>query len=428
MRVGITTLAFAPGLSGGDGTYVRHLVRALSTGLDGLDAPSPDAATPGARAGSGEPAHYVLFAAPWNAAALAPLGPRATLVVCPVPPGSFVLRALWEQLALPRLLARANLDVFHAPVNVAPLGTPCPLVLTLHEHVPFAAEVRMPVTLRGYWRLFRRASARRAAAIIAVSRASAAALIRAMQLPPAKVRVIHHGLAPVYLEAGAAPPVTPAAPAAAAADPAPPLPGLAPGYLLWVGRTYPSKNVPVLLQAFQRLVRHMPARLVLVGRPGWDEPRVARLVQQLGLAAHVVRLGPCDAITLRRLYRHAAALAFPSTHESFGFPVLEAMACGTPVVAARLPCLEEIAGDVPLYVAPHDIGGWAAALAATLAAWRAGSPALQERRAAGMARARRFRWEQTALATAQVYQQVYQTAAAAAAPVPAHRRGGPSRP
>jgi glycosyltransferase involved in cell wall biosynthesis len=410
MRVGITTLAFVPGLSGGDGTYVRHLVRALSAGA-GLDTTRPAAAA-GPGAADREAVQYVLFAAPWNAAALEPLGPRATLVVCPVPAGSFVLRALWEQLVLPRFVARASLDVFHAPVNVAPLRTACPLVLTLHEHFPFAADVRMPVALRGYWRLFRQAAARRAAAIIAVSQVSAAAVIHAMGLPPGKVRVIHHGLSPVYLEASTAPLVTPGAPAPPGPDPAPPLPGLAPGYLLWVGRTYPSKNVPVLLHAFQRLVRHMPARLVLVGRPGWDEPRVARLVRRLGLAGDVVRLGPCDEHTLRRLYRHAAALAMPSTHESFGFPVLEAMACGTPVVAARLPCFEEIAGDVPLYVAAHDVAGWAAALAATLTAWRTGAPALQERRAAGIARARRFRWAQTALATVQVYQDAVATASA----------------
>jgi glycosyltransferase involved in cell wall biosynthesis len=382
MRIGINTLAFAPGRSGGDGTYVRHLVRTLSQGVP-----------------AGERAHYVVFAAPWNAAALAPLGPQAILVPCPAPGGSFAQRALWEQLALPRLVARHGLDALHAPVNVAPLAVPLPQVLTVHDVSPFLPESRaIPLPLRLYWRAFRRASARRAAAIIAVSHASAAQVVRALGVPRQAVRVVYHGVAPAYLDAPDSP---------LAQEQEPPLPGCAPGYLLWVGRTYPSKNLPVLLRALDRLRRRGPrwadVRLALVGRPGWDEAQVQALIRQLGLGDRVVRLGHTNEPTLRRLYRHAAALALPSTDESFGLPLLEAMACGTPVVAARLPSLVEVGGAAAHYVGSHDIAGWADALAETLAAWREGSPALAARRAQGRARASAFRWERTAAATASVY-------------------------
>ena len=432
LRVGINTLAFAPGHSGGDGTYIQYLVRALSAGggacrwcqalphppgcagaRGGNDAPGCSGA-PACQATDQEPTqaartHYLVFAAPWNAAALEPLGPHATLVRCAVPGRSFALRALWEHLMLPRVAEQAGLDVLHAPVNVAPLGafgapgrapgragTPCRLVLTLHDVSPYLPGTRLPPALYLYWRFVRSASARQAAVVIAVSHASAAQVVRRMGVVPQKLRVIHHGVAPIYLEPD------PAGPAQE-----PPLPGLAPGYLLWVGRPYPSKNLAVLLQALHLLRdrdpswRHTP--LVLVGCAGWDERRVAALVRRLGLREQVVRVGHSNERLLRRLYRHAAALVLPSTEEAFGLPVLEAMACGTLVVASRLESIVEVAGDTPLYVAPQDAAGWAAALAAARAAWRTQPPAYHARLARGRARAETFCWARTAAATARVY-------------------------
>src|SRR4051812_47332414 len=101
MRVGIGTLACVPGKSGGDATYVR----ALAAHLPAVD----------------RDVRYLLFAARWNAHLFQP-APNVRLVPCAVPPGSFALRALWEQVVLPTLAARAGADVFHAPVNVAPIG------------------------------------------------------------------------------------------------------------------------------------------------------------------------------------------------------------------------------------------------------------------------------------------------------------------
>src|SRR5438552_98699 len=135
MRVGINTLACVPNRSGGDATYVRELVRHLRL----VD---PDTT-------------YILFVTTWNRELFPPPSPNLRHVVCPVPRGSFVVRALWEQLVLPTYLRTANLHLLHAPVNVAPLAAPCLTILTLLEAEPFMPTSVMPAPLRFYWRALR---------------------------------------------------------------------------------------------------------------------------------------------------------------------------------------------------------------------------------------------------------------------------------
>jgi glycosyltransferase involved in cell wall biosynthesis len=361
MRVGINTLACAPDRSGGDATYVRELVRHLPT----ID---PDGT-------------YVLFVAPWNRDWFPQAGRNLEHMVCPVPAGSFVVRALWEQLVLPRYVQKARLHVLHAPVNVAPLAAECPTLLTLHEAEPFMPGSRMPPPLRVYWRTLRTASARRAARILAVSRAAAEELVRFMHVSSSKLGVVYHGVDTRRFR--------------------PPVDGHREHFILWVGRSYPRKNLLHLVEAYALLPASIRAShpLVMLGVEGWGSARVHERVQALGLDGCIRFLGRVSDDELPRWYRRARLFVFPSLHEAFGLPVLEALASATPVVCSDLAALREVAGDAAEFANPYSAPELANRIHASLR-----DPSSLERAAhAGPRRARLFSWTATASATRREY-------------------------
>lgn len=377
MRVGINALACVPERSGGDATYVRELVRHLLA-ADGTN-------------------EYVLFVAPWNRRLFPAPSSQLEHVVCPAPPGSFVARALWEQAVLPRYVRAARLDVLHAPVNVAPLRSTVPLVLTLHEAEPFMPGAEMPAPLRVYWRLFRALSARRARRILCVSQAAARELRRYMAVPPEKLSVIYHGIDVDRFGACRG---------RTESD----------GSVLWVGRSYPRKNVVRLVEAYGSLpaATRDAHRLVLAGVEGWGSGKLHRRVAELGVSDTVRYLGRVGDDQLPCLYARASVFAFPSLHESFGLPVLEALASGTPVICSDIPALHEVAGDVATYVDPTSARAVAAALESVLVDRAAREHALVE----GPRRARRFTWHATAAATADEYRRALGQPASAGSSMP----------
>jgi glycosyltransferase involved in cell wall biosynthesis len=225
--------------------------------------------------------------------------------------------------------------------------------------------------------------------VIVDSHCTAADVRELLGVPAERVRVIH--LAPTPL----GPPPPPAGVAAARARY-----GLEGPFLLYVGTLEPRKNLRTLLRAFAHLAGEQSACLALAGPRGWlDEAIVAEAGRQAG---RVRLLGPVPAADLIALYATATAFVFPSLYEGFGLPPLEAMAAGTPVVAARASCLPEVLGDAALFAPPEDEQALAEALRAVLqdADLRAD---LRER---GLARAAQFSWERTAAETLAVYREV----------------------
>ncbi len=176
-----------------------------------------------------------------------------------------------------------------------------------------------------------------------------------------------------------------------------PLPdGLEPGFLLAVGTIEPRKNYPRLLAAYRLLrARGLAPPLIVVGRVGWA---YGRALDELRAEPGVRLLQAVDDAVLRGLYRAAGALAFPSLHEGFGLPLLEAMAEGLPTLAGRAGALPELAGDAALLVDPLDVEAIAHGLERVL-----GDTALRARfREAGPRRAARYTWEGAAAATLEV--------------------------
>jgi glycosyltransferase involved in cell wall biosynthesis len=146
----------------------------------------------------------------------------------------------------------------------------------------------------------------------------------------------------------------------------------------------------------------VPLSLVLAGIDHGIGPALTRLWADAGASGALTLLGPVDEARLRGLYRDAAALVYPSRYEGFGLPVLEAMACGTPVIAARAGSIPEVLGDAGTLLDPDDEPAWTRAIDAVVS-----DAGLRARlRAQGIARAREFTWARTAAITAQAYHQV----------------------
>ena len=213
-------------------------------------------------------------------------------------------------------------------------------------------------------------------------------LLELLGLDAERVRVVPPGLdaAPEYVSA----PLP--GPADRPANPAP--------YVLALGAVEPRKDLPTLVAAFAELSRaHGELRLVIAGPQGWGEPAFAAAVAASGVAERVERVGYLGEVERQSLLDGAAVLAYPSLYEGFGFPPLEAMAAGVPVVATAAGAVPEVVGDAAELVAPSDAGAMAAALARVIE-----EPALRAKLvAAGRARALRFTWDAAAHAMVELY-------------------------
>ena len=318
-----------------------------------------------------------------------PAGEAIERVVYDAPDGLVVppwrARQLLRRLA-PLLVAADGNDVLFAPNYIPPRtfrfagGARVATVhdLTLHR-LPDAARPDTAAALaEGLERTLL------TAALLVTPSAAVRDELIARGTAPARVRAIHHG--PGQL--------------AALPDEAPP-PGTPPAYGLYVGTLEPRKNLPLLLAAWERVRRRLPAAppLVLCGRWGWHSGELAAAVARGAAQGWLVHLGYVAPAQLAALYRGASLVALPSLYEGFGLPVVEAFAAGVAVVASDLPVLREVAGEAALFAPSHDVEAWTAALLRLLA-----DPELRAEIAArGRERAQRFDWRHSAAAHAEVW-------------------------
>jgi glycosyltransferase involved in cell wall biosynthesis len=298
-------------------------------------------------------------------------------------------RAILQHAVLPIELRRLRPEVHHGAAFVVPPAPPCPTVATVHDRL----RTRGPGP--GGWL---RARAKRAVFLAAARRARAVIVPSAATRGEVIAAGVDAGRIRVIAEAPAIDP--PADPLAAAA--ARRRMGVPDRYVLAVGRLEPNKETATLARAFARLVSEHPHGLVLAGPAQVRYPALDRALAMPSLDGKVCRLGPVAPDDLAALYAGADVLAYPSRDESFGLPVLEAMAAGTPVLASTAGGLPEVAGGAALLVAPGDEPALAAALARLLddGALRADLAARGQARAAG------FTWARAARETMEVYRSV----------------------
>ena len=304
---------------------------------------------------------------------------------------SSVVRSL---TLVPAALRRLRVDVFHGMdhVGIPLVGKAARYVVTIHDVIPLI----LPETFTLRHRLVVRtalARVRRTADLALVpSLAVKGDVVRRLGLPEDRVVVTSEGCEPRFRPAG------PASFAGVAARY-----GLPRRYVLAVGTLEPRKNLTTLLHAFARLREDgdvdLELQLVLAGARGWLDEPIFRTVRALGLEQAVRFPGFIDDDDLPAVYSGAALFVFPSLYEGFGLPLLEAMACGVPVITSNVASMPEVAGDAAVLVDPRDAGGLASAIARALR-----DEGLRARlRAAGLARAGQFSWETAARRTLDAY-------------------------
>jgi glycosyltransferase involved in cell wall biosynthesis len=242
----------------------------------------------------------------------------------------------WEQLTLPRLVRRADADVLFAPAYTAPLRSPVPTVLTVHD-VSFSAHPEWFSPREGFRRrLLTRLAARRAARVITVSAFSKGEIVRHLRVPPDKVEVIYSGLR--------------------ALAPAPPATARERGTVLFVGSVFNRRHVPALVAGFARLAARRPGLTLEIVGDNRTTPRIdlEAIARASGAGERVHLRSYVSDEDLARLYASAGAFAFLSDYEGFGFTPLEALAAGLPPVVLDTPVAREIYDDAALYVARPD--------------------------------------------------------------------------
>ena len=312
------------------------------------------------------------------------MGGSAHLMTVNAPP-----YRLAEQSMLPLTLLRADLSLVHFPHYNLPLITPGHFVVTVHDLFPFQfPEIHSGPLPRRVNQMLMRNAVRRAGRIITPSKATALAVTQSF--PHSADRVVS---IPEAADDRFTSPRNPEAEAAWQMRL-----GIRPPYVFYLGQWKAYKNLPLLLEAFGRVQRTHPSSQLVIAGDDPRHPEVRQLAAELPEGS-VVLPGRLPESAVPDLYRGAAMVVLPSRAEGFGLPVIEAMACGVPVICSDLPVLREIADGVAIFCDPNDPAAFAAAMASMLDA-----PSNGSRRQLGVERARTFTWERAARQTVEVYE------------------------
>jgi len=257
---------------------------------------------------------------------------------------------LWMQVFVPRLASTLKLDLFWGPRHQLPLFMPKEIktVLTVHDivHLLFPRTMSLPNLVAE--RLLMQRSIRRADYVMADSQSTASGIQEHYQVRPTKIGVVYPG-GPTVSEQMHSP-----------VSDDEKLPGK---YFLFVGTLEPRKNLRAILGAFALLdTEREDVHIVVVGNIGWKTKDVMSLLKAHRYRSRIHFTGYVDAARLSFIYRNALCLLYPSLYEGFGFPILEAMTYGVPVITSNVSSMPEVAGDAALLVDPNDINELANAM------------------------------------------------------------------
>ncbi len=318
---------------------------------------------------------------------------RFEIVHAPIPLLQRDAVLLEHQLFEPLTLRRVRPDVLHSPGLASPLLWRGPFVLTLHDVAFLEVPEQMSRASLYYWRYVALPSARRATKIVTVSHHTRQEIARALHLPLERIETVYNSIGDQFQAA-----ISPESIGRVRARYQ-----LGERYILFVSTLQARKNVSALIRAFERLAPQMPdVQLVLAGGISSNSEAIVRDAEQSLVAERIRLTGRVADEDLPALYAGARVFALPSRHEGFGLTMIEAMACGTPVVANNASCLPEVAGEAALLVDADDAEAFAAALLRGLE-----DEALRQTLVArGFLRAAQFRPEQCARQMLAVYDQV----------------------
>jgi glycosyltransferase involved in cell wall biosynthesis len=302
----------------------------------------------------------------------------------------FPIRIGWMQMRAARALEALRPDVAHFTNGMIPIGSPVATVVTVHDMslrlYPRCHPLRRLLLNRPLMHL----AIRQASSIVTVSHSARRDLLRLHGVAADRVSVVHEAASPVFRPLSDR----------ARLDDIRARYGLPPRFILYVGAIEPRKNLTRLMTAFAQARRAgIPHHLVCAGPYGWASRDLAGRIERLGIARAVHFTGYVPFDHLPAIYNLGDFFVFPSLYEGFGLPVVEAMACGIPVLTSNTSSLGEIAGDAAETIDPIDTDAMAAAILRL-----ATDPDLRRDRAErGLRRARSFSWEQSAKEMLAVY-------------------------
>lgn len=305
------------------------------------------------------------------------------------------VRIGWEQLILPSIIRQKRLQLLHSMAFSMPILGGCPTVVTIYDLSFIHYPERFPALQHWYLRWQTSWSCRHARQLVAISQDGKQDIQQQFHVPPSRISVVYPAVESRFR----------------------PLPaseveqfrqqkGLPPQFILHIGTLQPRKNIPVLLQAFAQLRQRTPHRyaeckLILVGGKGWFYEEIFAQVQQLDLATHVHFAGYVPDEELPWWYNSSHLLVFPSIYEGFGLPIIQAMACGTPVIAANTSAIPEVAGIAALLFHPQNIS----ALTDQLQALLTDNDLHADLRQKGLEQSQKFTWSKSGQQLLDVYRQ-----------------------
>ncbi|MHC4647917.1 MAG: glycosyltransferase family 4 protein [Planctomycetota bacterium] len=305
-----------------------------------------------------------------------------------------IARILWEHIQLPRLAAQHRLDVLHCLSYICPLRrTSAPCVVTVHDTIAIDHPQWCKKTNAIYFNLVMKSAVKRASCVISLSKCTAEDVRRNLGLPGSKVRVIYPGTDNIFRESQDV----------SRRGEVRRRHNLPERYILYVGNVEPKKNTGTLLRVQRRICeKGLPHKLVVVGKRSWRSQAQLAQMDREAASGNVVRAGYVESKDLPLVYGMADVFVFPSLYEGFGFPPLEAMACGTPVVSSDKGALAETVKDAAIIVEPHDVEQITEAVVSLIA-----DSALRKKHVRlGLRQSRLFDWQKTARETLSVYEEV----------------------
>ena len=304
------------------------------------------------------------------------------------------MRILWEQTIQSKLLKESNIDLIHGPMHVNPIILPkrTASIITVHDLANFKYPQFYKGAKQKYLTAMTRISAKKADRIIAVSESTKQDLINVIGIKESKIDVVHNGLN-LNIDVGEIDDENIIKKL-----------GLPEKYLLFVGTMEPRKNISSILDALLFLAKEKNERynLVIAGPKGWLFQEIEKKILQYQTFGTVKQTGYLSDEELVAVYQNAELFVYPSFYEGFGFPILESMALGTPVLCSETSSMPEVGGDAVEYVDPYNYKQLADKISLITKDTKMRAEMIKE----GLKRSRCFNWNKAAVETIKVYEKI----------------------
>ncbi|MGA2333488.1 MAG: glycosyltransferase family 1 protein [Syntrophales bacterium] len=375
MKIGINALSIIPNNIGGGEVYLVNLIENMAQ-LDTTNS-------------------FYLFISKFNRGLFNISKKNFFKVKCNLPNNHFFPRIVYEQTMLPYLTNKLQLDVLHSPANYLPLFNNKRNILTIQHLINYYHPKFFPLWKRAIYNPLVKRSALKANIVIANSDSTNSQITKRIGVPAENIRTIYHGKSPIFK------PIE----KEIVEKQLKKFFSISDDYILMISTKNPQKNPIEIIRAFAylKLKYKKPLKLVQVGLKSSVHERMFDEIEKHKLSAEIFSLGYISHDKMPVLYNGAQALLFPSIGEDFGLPLVEAMACGCPVITSNIYAPPEIVGDAGLIVDPYNNREIAEAIYSILE-----NPELREvliRR--GLERANAFSWETTAKKTLDIYEEVF---------------------